>query len=65
MKTQQIGFGGFGSFGDKFARQANITSGRIKVAKKMAQLEEAARQVGADLADPEQFRIVQSLIGNG
>ena len=63
-KTQQIGFGGFGSFGDRFARVANITAARIRAAKDQNRLEHVARQLGADLSDPEEFRIVRDMVGN-
>ena len=65
MKTQnqsQIGFNGFGALGDKFARKAGAISSKLHLVRTSDQLEKVAADLGADLSDPEQFRVVQALV---
>lgn len=47
--------------GTVFGAQLQIVRARMEMRANERHLEEVARQVGADLCDPEQFRIAQEL----
>ncbi|MFA5954889.1 MAG: hypothetical protein WC817_05160 [Patescibacteria group bacterium] len=54
------------SLGDVFAEQLTLASARalakVRRTSSCGRLEEVARQVGADLCNPEEFRVCEELV---
>ncbi len=48
--------------GDVFARQFRVVEARTAIRQWEKTLEQVARQVGADLSDPDQFQVVDELV---
>lgn len=48
--------------GDRFARQFRVVEARAAVRKWEKDLEEVARQIGADLSKADDFRVVDELV---
>ncbi|MDP2692381.1 MAG: hypothetical protein Q8O88_01920 [bacterium] len=52
----------FGGIGDQFGHQLGVFKARLASHARKKKIDEVADHVGADLIDPEEFRIIEELV---